>query len=479
LIKAISPYYSVSSVALNTDAELILDPAISSDLGNMDLSGSQFTISAQNAADILVNNAASNLDYVGYYGYGAALSGNIKQSYYPFMYAHGNYWKSGNPCSEGTDYPNFSDPNGQFNDYTAWWNPNHSIDGTGYLTTAPNIDYVDACYSERAGYNNQIIHSGNTNNNQDRNVYGKTGNTHTTPLFEKADSVPFLNGHNLKYAVKSIFADDIDTTLTGMNAQLNSHEQLLKHNFGSFTNKAKPVVNLVYNRMQQTIGIGMKHGLIQRSSTSAQLNQLINVQDTLLNRTPLNDSNARFTLIKDKALVLRLANRRSDALILLAQAHSLSDSIDKRFIEKWQCFIQKEIMLHDSLITKKQFLTLVKQCGVPDSIYRYGKRSTNENGLNDVKEVASVAATNLDIKLYPNPAYDNLNIAINHIENETNITIQIVDIVGRVMQIQTSQIITGQDQLNINVPINLSSGTYFVKLDGTNIHETKRFAVMK
>ena len=290
------------------------------------------------------------------------------------------------------------------------------------------------------------------------------------------DSIPYQNGLSLKHTVQSVFVDDIDTTQTGMNAQLNLHEQLLKHNFGTHTNQAKPVVDLVYRRMQQTIAMGMKHNLIQQTTTSSQINKLISVQDTLLNRTSINDTINRYILIKDKALAMRLSNRRTTALTLLNQAHALADSSNKKFIEKWQCFIEKEILLKDSVINIKQFLALVKQCGVSDTTTSFGKQSDIEKSVTN-NQTLSDALSMREIILYPNPTYDNLNVSIINLEGETQINIQIIDIVGRVIQ-------TGSYQANdknaiLNIPLNLKSGTYFIKLDGGQIHVTKRFVVMK
>ncbi|MFI5222297.1 MAG: hypothetical protein ACHQK8_08230, partial [Bacteroidia bacterium] len=173
-----------SAIELKTDAVLTLDPGMTSPftsgyLGNMDLSGYNTCINATNASDIYIDNAASNLETHYFYRmgggyYGNALNGNLTSSHILQFGVQGNYWSGGHAPVQSADWPNFWDANG--------WLYDLRVNSSGYLTSPPNITYACPDIATGGGGNN----------------FGKTGNTHTSPIFEKADSIPFENGHNLK-----------------------------------------------------------------------------------------------------------------------------------------------------------------------------------------------------------------------------------------------------------------------------------------
>jgi len=450
-IKGMNAKVDNSSIILNNNASLTLDPSLLSDAGRMDLSGYVYAVNANNANNIYIQNANSNL-----YSDQASLNGNIT-SVLLQLDAESNFWTydiSG--PSKQNSFIDFSDPSGQFYDFIQSF---HWLNSSNYLTSPPNIDelcpvHVDPCPT----------------------CFRKTGNVYSSKIFERADSIPYQNGQSMKHVLKAVFSDDIDTTQAGMEAQLNYHEQVLKHNFGSYKNRAKPVTDLIYARMQQTIGMGVKHGLIQQTSTSSHINKLINLQDTLLNRTAFSDTATRYRLIRDKAMAFRLSNRRTQALTLLNQAHQLAKSSDIQFIEKWQCYLDKEIKLQNGTITTKEFMNSVKQCGIYDTIL-YAKKSANDIPYITNSQIEEEVSGVTEVSFYPNPAMDNLNIDIKNLSVESAISITIIDVLGKT--IYSGSYFATDKNTHFNIPLSIPSGTYFVKLDGNQINEIKRFVVMK
>ena len=458
-----------TSVKLNTGSVLMIDQYKSGGItvGNMDFSGHSVTILATDAEMINIDNGYSNLNNLLPNNYdGNVLNGNITNKVNQLDATY-NYWNRGVAPNWWDHYSNFSDGSSpaQFNSWTA-----HTVNGNNFFPTLLDIDA--ACPSR---YTVPIGGGGGES-------FGKTSNIHSTKFIDSLSNIPYKNGQNLKQVMQHVYNYGTDTTDSGLNDQLDYYEQVLKHNFGNHKSKAAPALSAVYRKMNQGISVGLKHGIIQHQSTSLQLNKLIHVQDTLLNRTATNDSMNRFKLITDKALTLRLANRRMDAMPLLNQAHNLANKNGKKHIEKWQCFIDKEMQLQNGLITKQQFLAEIKLCGMPDtsmskrSRYDYYTPPSNDEDNKPVP-LTDIATTKTEVLLYPNPALDNLNIEIKNLAKESEINIVVLDIVGRIMYTGTQH--ANEKNAVLNIPINLSSGTYFIKLSGEHINETKRFSVMR
>jgi hypothetical protein len=78
---------------------------------------------------------------------------------------------------------------------------------------------------------------------------------------------------------------------------------------------------------------------------------------------------------------------------------------------------------------------------------------------------SSKSFENNTLKLYPNPANDKVSIEINTNENQ-NVTIEILDLMGRTIQKQVEPIAIGNNKLEINLSA-LSSGLYLIKCNNS------------
>jgi hypothetical protein len=84
----------------------------------------------------------------------------------------------------------------------------------------------------------------------------------------------------------------------------------------------------------------------------------------------------------------------------------------------------------------------------------------------------------LSVQLYPSPASDQVNLIINSTNNTGTYTVQLVDLLGRVLQQPlTTQVATGQTRFVFNVQ-QLPSAMYFItiKTSGSDIIHSFKFS---
>ncbi len=97
----------------------------------------------------------------------------------------------------------------------------------------------------------------------------------------------------------------------------------------------------------------------------------------------------------------------------------------------------------------------------------YGAGETTQFSSNGILGVTQSQLDN--ISLYPNPASTVLNL-----KNAENATIQVYDILGKMILSQEN--ISMDEQINV---ANLQTGTYFMKISKDNLVTTKRFLISK
>jgi hypothetical protein len=84
----------------------------------------------------------------------------------------------------------------------------------------------------------------------------------------------------------------------------------------------------------------------------------------------------------------------------------------------------------------------------------------------------------LTVQLYPNPASDHINLVINSTNNAGTYTVQLVDLLGRVLQQPlTTQVASGQTRFVFNVQ-QLPSSMYFItiKSSGSDVIHSFKFS---
>lgn len=91
----------------------------------------------------------------------------------------------------------------------------------------------------------------------------------------------------------------------------------------------------------------------------------------------------------------------------------------------------------------------------------------NKVGVNEVSTIANI------IKVYPSPAYAELNVSIENI-NQLPAQLEIIDMLGRVITKQTINTKNFNEQLNIG---QLNNGVYFLNISNANGMQTIKFMV--
>lgn len=83
-----------------------------------------------------------------------------------------------------------------------------------------------------------------------------------------------------------------------------------------------------------------------------------------------------------------------------------------------------------------------------------------------------------NVKVYPNPVQDELNLSY-RVNKDSNVTIQIMDVLGNEIATLLSQKLTAGEQLNtFNISARLNSGFYFLRLTAGSETVVKRISVL-
>lgn|SRR5690606_16486846 len=83
-----------------------------------------------------------------------------------------------------------------------------------------------------------------------------------------------------------------------------------------------------------------------------------------------------------------------------------------------------------------------------------------------------------NVKVYPNPVQDELNLSY-CVNKDSNVTIQIMDVLGNEIATLLSQKLTAGEQLNtFNITSRLNSGFYFLRVTAGNETVVKRISVL-
>ena len=92
----------------------------------------------------------------------------------------------------------------------------------------------------------------------------------------------------------------------------------------------------------------------------------------------------------------------------------------------------------------------------------YRLKINDLDGKTDYSKIISISQKGkLNVKIYPNPAKENITIDLGEAENAT---IRLVDILGKEILLKSGQ--SGQVSLNLS---SLSSGVYFVEINSKGV----------
>jgi len=110
------------------------------------------------------------------------------------------------------------------------------------------------------------------------------------------------------------------------------------------------------------------------------------------------------------------------------------------------------------------------------STYLYRINQVDMDGSSALYKIISVKnncpESDLTLSLYPNPAFDKINVTLNGNSDRENVTLEIINAVGdQIMTIQSASVTT-PNEIKLN---NLPAGVYSVRVAGMDTVTTKRF----
>jgi ELWxxDGT repeat protein len=109
-----------------------------------------------------------------------------------------------------------------------------------------------------------------------------------------------------------------------------------------------------------------------------------------------------------------------------------------------------------------------------NDIFYYRLKQRDADSRYTYSKVVTISVTGkTGVDLYPNPAANNLRIAIDGSRKE-KLDIRIYDNTGRLVKQETSQLVSGTNNLSVNVN-NLASGNYYLKLSSSSIDKRLQF----
>ncbi|MBX7205577.1 MAG: T9SS type A sorting domain-containing protein [Bacteroidia bacterium] len=440
---------TTSGVSLHKRAAFHIDPTLNKFTGYMNISNNEKAIVGVLCGNLYLNNSNSNLaslnpDYA-LYGLAHNYVGNL-------LPAKNNYWDIyGNPPTYSTNYA-FALAN-----QTAV-----SIPQVSYLSVPPAASAT--CYN---------------------NIWGSGGASGSGILdyhfLSLAQSISIssanFNNTNLADAVYDIL-DTLYLDSTGGNrTAINWCKEVITYNYGYDFIQAFPTLIFLYDKMMEAYGKGVFESQIlpekNGSTIDTYMQTLFDVQEFLLDSIG-NDSQylaERTKINLDKALLLRIAGKRGDAINLLDDMLGWVNENDETDVEEWKCKISTEIDVLNGIVNPTSMFGFAAACTQGSSSERKGRNDNffevsnnallkNQNG-NYLPYHSTFDYTVLNdarIKMYPNPANDNLFFIAD--EYRGIIDVRIIDLSGK--QIKYCIINSNSGKIDIGI---LSNGVYFVKIN--------------
>lgn len=100
------------------------------------------------------------------------------------------------------------------------------------------------------------------------------------------------------------------------------------------------------------------------------------------------------------------------------------------------------------------------------------------NASEGITSVTEVAKANFEsFSVFPNPAANNTNLAINSDENAA-VIVRVFDITGKTVSIVSTQVVTGSNRIELNTK-DLTNGVYFVEVSSDSKTSTQKLVIQK
>jgi hypothetical protein len=443
------------SIQLKNSASLLMDPALVYNGGRSDLSGYRGTIYSNLGEDIQINDAYSNLNCDM-----DAFEGTLTKDYsigINDFYANNNYWKWGSGPTQLNHFYYFYylTPNpylpGVFDSKRFGNSLNGTVNAGSYLTTAPNL--YDLCLLEDggpgSGFGKNSLHYG------------------INPDIARVSGVSLRNGKSLQDEALSVLSPE--KQVSGAPNRLQTCASLIMEDYAGNTAAARPVVQMVYQKMQALLGEGISAHTIPYGKVSPETRLLLKAQDHLLHHGNLSQEKY-FDVSMDRILTLRIEGRLQEAIKDLEKLRT--EDLDKHnaFTGKWMCQLSLERDLHNGTITSKEFADRIAYCKTEDTKPAPPAYSESTETTSSRQAIETAG----ELSVFPNPATDEIRISWAEQMRPSRITLTDVN---------------GKELLNATVPAfstlytipveKFASGIYFIKAEGNSTFPDKKITIVR
>lgn len=302
---------------------------------------------------------------------------------------------------------------------------------------------------------------------------GKTNETNNNTIIPNSITVNSDTSIILNSArfVNKTFSQAFQTTIVKLNSPdslrnyyqiMNDFKDIINSNNLYLNRNERLIKTSSYNKLLHCFGnlVAKKQIVINNQNIDNKVLDVINLQNNILTRTSYDSTwlKYRFRIGFDKALIFQMIDRNTQALQLLDSL--LTSNLDSNNIiqvNEWKCYINGEIALANKTVTNDS-LKFYYPCYVhkPNpNLYLSLQKSDNTSNFQNITNLK-----NNNFKIFPNPAYDKLNIVCEGKDSKV-FNIQVYDLLGKLIYEKNYN--NGVTESNIDIS-NYNQGIYVLKL---------------
>ncbi|MDQ3073255.1 MAG: T9SS type A sorting domain-containing protein, partial [Bacteroidota bacterium] len=230
-------------------------------------------------------------------------------------------------------------------------------------------------------------------------------------------------------------------------------------------------IDVVYHYAQKGMAklfTAFQNGQIDSVRLNNTTTLLNNVQQHCLQNTALLPTayTDRYRYSLDEAILFRDCGNKSKALNKLDSMKSWTRPRQLARVETWHCWINREVMLDQGLITIDEFMKL-PSCNISLPHLTQQMPAAIETNV----------ASERSLKVYPNPATQEINLVYNTTA-QGQTTVRVTDLSGKTLITKTYILSPGENLMNFNLD-NFAGGVYIVECEMDGFVSRQRFVVVR
>jgi hypothetical protein len=262
--------------------------------------------------------------------------------------------------------------------------------------------------------------------------------------------------------------------------------EIVKYNFRRpETSDEVDIKRIAYKRMYEAISSGIEKGEIPKNLNNPAIAELIGIQNNLLANFAADSEQAysgKISIGLDRAQTFRLLNRRDLAIQAYDELLQVADEDDRELISRFKCFTQAEESALAFGMDADFYEQNIEAC-LPRGMQRSRPFSQLEK-INNPNYSDSLLSINEDkdaqgLKIYPNPASNELNVEFNLSNSETP-AVQLFNLSGSIVYNHKFEqsLTAGNNNLQINTAL-IPPGIYFLEFKATGVTTRQKVVIIK